>query len=111
MPTHPSKKDAVCSGMFIFQTGFWLICNHGAIQCNVHLFSVNSFIFVIINNYFSNMSRTRWFPLKMKICLNNLFVARDRNPPKIMKQGICYKGERSGCGCSWNPRSRTQLGF
>lgn len=87
---------------------FWLICNHGAIQCNIHLFSVNSFIFVIINNYFSNMTWTQWFPLKIKICSNNLFQVI----PKLTKWWEFTKRVRSCCGCSWNPRKwGIQLGF
>lgn len=89
----------------------WLIYNHGAIQCNIHLFSVNSFIFVIINNYFSNMTWTQWFLLKIKVCFNSLFVASDRNLPTLTKQWEFITGVRSSCGCLGNPRSAVQLGF
>lgn len=56
MPTHPSEKGCCLLWNVHLLDKIWLIYNHGAIQCNIHLFSVNSFIFVIINNYFSNMT-------------------------------------------------------
>lgn len=91
---------------------FWLICNHGAIQCNVHLFSVNSFIFVVIKNYFSNMTRTRWFSLKVKVCSNNLFVVSDRNSLKLTKQQkFSVKGREVRLWVLTEPKVRDTAGF